>query len=136
VAIGPSDIQLTGRVAVATGGGAGIGRGMSAAMAAFGAALAIWERDVDSSAAASESLGALGIVADVRDGEQVDAALKRTTAELEPVSILVNSAGGAFFSPLLDTTENGWDALVRAALGYAAYAAKAGVINYIKTAAF
>ena len=173
MAIGPSDIQLTGRVAVVTGGGAGIGRGIAAAMAAFGDALAIWERDVDSCAAASESLGALGIVTDVRDSEQVDAALKRTSAELGPVTTLVNNAGGAFFSPLLDTTENGWDALyktnlrhvllctqrvarqlvaarlpgsiinlrsiegVRVAPGYAAYAAaKAGVINYTKTAAF
>ena len=88
-------------------------------------------------------------------------------------SILVNNAGGVFKSPLLDTSENGWDALlqvqpasraavhaaggarcswtrsnraasinvtsiegVRAAPGYAAYAAaKAGVINYTKTAA-
>ena len=81
--------------------------------------------------------GALGIVTGVRDSEQADAALKRTTAELGPVTILVNNAGGAFFSPLLDTTENGWDALVRAAPGYAAYAAaKAGVGNYTKTAAF
>ena len=88
------------------------------------------------------------------------------------MSILVNNAGGVFSSPLLETTENGWDALyranlkhvilctqrvarvmvedgsggsiinvtsiegVRAAPGYAAYAAaKAGVINYTKTAA-
>lgn len=173
MAIGPSDIQLTGRVAVVTGGGAGIGRAIAAGMAAFGAAVAIWERDVESCAAASESLGALGIVTDVRDSGEVDAALERTTAELGPVTILVNNAGGAFFSPLLDTSENGWDALykanlrhvllctqrvarqlvaaqlrgsivnltsiegVRAAPGFAAYAAaKAGVINYTKTAAF
>jgi 3-oxoacyl-[acyl-carrier protein] reductase len=88
------------------------------------------------------------------------------------VTILVNNAGGVFSSPILETTENGWDALyranlrhvllctqrvsralvdaglpgsiinitsiegVRAAPGFAAYsAAKAGVINYTKTAA-
>jgi NAD(P)-dependent dehydrogenase (short-subunit alcohol dehydrogenase family) len=173
VTIGPSDILLTDRVAVVTGGGAGIGRGIAAGLAAFGAAVAIWERDADSCTAAAESIGAMGITIDVRDSEQVDEALERTTAELGPVTILVNNAGGVFFSPLLDTTENGWDALyranlrhgllctqrvarqlvaagrpgsvinltsiegVRAAPGYAAYAAaKAGVINYTKTAAF
>ncbi len=172
MAIDPSDILLTDRVAVVTGGGQGIGRGIAEGMAAFGASVAIWERDPDTCATAAEGIGALGIVADVRDGAQVDAALDRTAEELGEVSILVNNAGGVFNSPLLDTTENGWDALyksnlrhvllctqrvarrlvgagqpgsvinltsiegVRAAPGYAAYAAaKAGVVNYTKTAA-
>ncbi|WP_204806483.1 SDR family NAD(P)-dependent oxidoreductase [Mycobacterium riyadhense] len=172
MAIDPSDILLTGRVAVVTGGGAGIGRAIAAGMTAFGASVAIWERDPDTCARAAESIGALGIVTDVRDSAQVDTALQRTTAELGPVTILVNNAGGVFSSPLLETSENGWDALyranlrhvllctqrvarqltaaglpgsiinltsiegVRAAPGYAAYAAaKAGVINYTKTAA-
>jgi NAD(P)-dependent dehydrogenase (short-subunit alcohol dehydrogenase family) len=172
VAIDPSDILLTGRVAVVTGGGEGIGRGIAEGLAAFGAAVAIWERNPETCAAAAERIGVLSIVTDVRDGEQVDAALERTASDLGPVSILVNNAGGVFNSALLDTSENGWDALyksnlrhvllctqrvarrlvdsgqpgsvinltsiegVRAAPGYAAYAAaKAGVINYTKTAA-
>ena len=170
--IAPSDVLLDGRVAVVTGGGAGIGRGIAAGLAAFGAAVAIWERSPDSCKAAAEEIGALGLVTDVRDSAAVDAALARTAEELGTVSILVNNAGGVFSSPILETTENGWDALyranlrhvllctqrvarsmvaagiggsvisvtsiegVRAAPGYAAYAAaKAGVINYTKTAA-
>ncbi|MDT5140165.1 MAG: 3-oxoacyl-[acyl-carrier protein] reductase [Mycobacterium sp.] len=172
MAIDPADILLTGRVAVVTGGGAGIGRGIAAGLAAFGARVAIWERNPDSCALAAESIGALGITTDVRDSGQVDTALERTVAELGTPTILVNNAGGVFSSPLLETSENGWDALyranlrhvllctqrvarqlvaaglpgsimavtsiegVRAAPGYAAYAAaKAGVINYTKTAA-
>ena len=170
--ITPAQISLAGQVAVVTGGGAGIGRGIAAGLRAFGASVAIWERDPETCGAAAESIDALGIVTDVRDGGAVDSALAQTTAELGTVSILVNNAGGVFASPLLETTENGWDALyrsnlrhvllctqrvarelaasgrpgsvinitsiegVRAAPGYAAYAAaKAGVINYTKTAA-
>ncbi len=172
MAIDPSDILLTGRVAVVTGGGEGIGRGVAEGLAAFGASVAIWEQNPDTCASTAKAIGALGIVTDVRDSEQVDKSLQRTAAELGVPSILVNNAGGVFSSPLLDTSENGWDALyrsnlrhvllctqrvarrlvaagqpgsiinvtsiegVRAAPGYAAYAAaKAGVINYTKTAA-
>jgi len=172
MSMNPSSVLLTDRVAVVTGGGAGIGRGIARGLSAFGARVAVWERDPDTAAAAAEEIGGLGIPTDVRQSDEVDAALARTTAELGPVSILVNNAGGVFFSPLLDTSENGWDALyranlkhvilctqrvartmvesglggsiinitsiegVRAAPGYAAYAAaKAGVINYTKTAA-
>jgi len=170
--ITPSAASLAGRVAIVTGGGAGIGRGIAAGLAAFGARVAIWERDERTCAAAATEIGGLALVTDVRDAAAVDAALARTVDHLGPPHILVNNAGGTFPSPLLETSENGWDALyranlrhvflctqrvaramvdaarggsiinvtsiegVRAAPGYAAYAAaKAGVINYTRTAA-
>ena len=168
----PASALLTGKVAVVTGGGAGIGRGIARGLAAFGASVAIWERDEATCATAAEEVGGLGITTDVRQSDEVDAALARTAEELGPVGILVNNAGGVFISPLLETSENGFDALyranlkhvivctqrvartmvaagtggsiinvtsiegVRAAPGYASYAAaKAGVINFTKTAA-
>ena len=84
--IEPSAVLLTGRVAVVTGGGAGIGRGIAAGLAAFGASVAIWERDEQTCAAAADAIGALGLVTDVRESAQVDAALARTVDELGPVS--------------------------------------------------
>lgn len=116
MAIDPSAVSLRGRVAVVTGGGAGIGRGIAAGLAAFGAEVAIWERDEQTCAAAATDIGGLGLVTDVRDAAAVDEALARTVAELGPVHILVNNAGGTFASPLLETSENGWDALYRSNL--------------------
>src|ERR1700730_9537504 len=100
VSMDPSSVLLTGRVAVVTGGGSGIGRGIARGLAAFGASVAIWERDADSSASAAAEVGGLGLTTDVRQSVEVDEALARTTAELGPVSILVNNAGGVFSSPI------------------------------------
>ncbi|PRC52230.1 oxidoreductase, partial [Mycobacterium sp. ITM-2017-0098] len=83
---------------------------------AFGASVAIWEHDPGTCVAAAEAIGALGLPTDVRDAQAVEAALARTENELGAVSILVNNAGGTFKSPLLDTSENGWDALYRSNL--------------------
>ena len=116
MSIHPSDVLLTGSVAVVTGGGAGIGRGVAAGLVAFGASVAIWERNPETCESAAGAIGALGIETDVRDSEQVDAALQRTVEDLGSVTILVNNAGAVFHSSILDTSENGWDAMYRANL--------------------
>jgi 3-oxoacyl-[acyl-carrier protein] reductase len=108
--------RLDGRVAVVTGGGAGIGRGIAAGLAAFGARVAIWERDDATCAAAADEVGGLACTTDVRDEGQVDAALAATIDALGTPTILVNNAGGTFRSPLLDTALKGWEALIRANL--------------------
>jgi 3-oxoacyl-[acyl-carrier protein] reductase len=116
VPLNPSSVLLTNQVAIVTGGGSGIGRGIARGLAAFGARVAIWERDEETAAAAAAEIGGIGITTDVRESAQVDAALEQTMAELGTVSILVNNAGGVFWSPILETSENGWDALYRSNL--------------------
>lgn len=114
--LNPAAVSLEGTVAVVTGGGAGIGRGIAAGFTAFGARVAIWERDPDRAAAAAGEVDGLGCVTDVRDADQVDAALRRTTDELGPPTVLVNNAGGVFAVPLLEAEPKGWDVLLRSNL--------------------
>lgn len=109
--------RLDGRVAVVTGGGAGIGRGIAEGLAAFGASVAIWEKDPDRAAAAAEGVGGLAVPVDVRDAAAVDGALAATLDRFGRVDVLVNNAGGTFNAPFLETSDGGFEALLQANLG-------------------
>ena len=91
--------RLDGQVAVVTGGGRGIGRGIALALADCGAdvvAIARRQADVDAVAAEIEERGqrGLGISADVMDWEQIPRALDRVVEEFGQLDIMVNNAGG------------------------------------------
>jgi NAD(P)-dependent dehydrogenase (short-subunit alcohol dehydrogenase family) len=117
--------RLDGKVAVVTGGGAGIGRGIANGLHAFGAQVAIWERHPETSNAAALEVGGLSVPTDVRDGEQVHAAMVATLDRFGTVDILVNNAGGVFVAPFLETSENGFDALYRSNLKHVLLCTKA-----------
>ena len=110
----PESVLLTGRLGVVTGAAQGIGAGIATTFAAFGADVAICDRDADGLARTTAEIEALGChahaaVLDVRDGD----AVRAWVASLPAVDMLVNNAGGGFFAPLLDVNEKGQDALVR-----------------------
>lgn len=117
-ALDPSAASLAGRVAAVTGAGAGIGAGIAHAFAAFGAAVAVLERDPTTAARTAEAIGASGGAAlalpvDVRDGGALRDALDAAIAHFGDLHVLVNDVGGTFHQPFLESSENGWDALLR-----------------------
>jgi len=109
---------LTGRTAIVTGAGAGIGKGIAKGFAAFGARVAILERDAERARTAAEEIGAAGgeaiaLPTDVRDRDALAAAVATTVERFGGIDVLVNNVGGTFRAPFVDTMEKGWDALVR-----------------------
>jgi 3-oxoacyl-[acyl-carrier protein] reductase len=116
MALDPGAARLDGRIAVVTGGGAGIGRGIANGLRSFGAEVAIWERDPSTSAAAAAEVDGLSVPTDVREPDQIEAALAATVERFGTVDILVNNAGGVFPLAFLDTSERGFDAMYRANL--------------------
>ena len=90
--------DLSGKVAVVTGGNGGIGFGMARGLAEAGSAVVVAGRNADKSARAVKELQALGANAaamevDVADEASVTALVKRVAGELGRVDILVNNAG-------------------------------------------
>jgi 2,4-dienoyl-CoA reductase [(3E)-enoyl-CoA-producing], peroxisomal len=105
---------FAGKVALITGGGTGIGRGIAEALARHGADLALVSRKEENVVLASEQIAVnsgrrcLGLVADVRQPETVDAALKQTVQELGHLDIVVNNAAGNFWCAAADMSPNGF----------------------------
>jgi len=111
--MGPSDILLTDRVAIVTGGGQGIGEGIALGFARFGAHVVIADKNAETgerTAAAVRALGreGLAITTDVREFDQVSALVDRTMAQFGRLDILVNNAGGVRYSRFLDLGQRGW----------------------------
>jgi 3-oxoacyl-[acyl-carrier protein] reductase len=120
--VDPSSASLAGRTAVVTGAGAGIGKGIARGFAAFGARVAVLERNAETAERTADEIGtaggeALAVPVDVRDGAALAQAIDTVVARLGEVDVLVNNVGGTFASAFVDSSETGWDALLRANLG-------------------
>ena len=125
--------DLTGAIAVVTGGGSGLGREMALALARAGADVAVMGRrpgPIEETAARIRELGrrSVAVPADLTSGAQVDAAFAQAAAELGPVDILVNNAGlvaGQGARAVWDVTDADWRAGISGILDPAFYCSRA-----------
>jgi 3-oxoacyl-[acyl-carrier protein] reductase len=111
--------DLTGKVALVTGAGSGIGKATAIALAASGAAVAInYHRNEAGAEDARQQIISMGgraitIQADVTKSDDVRAMVEKTVAAFGPVDILVNNAGSLVERlRLLELTEEKWDAVI------------------------
>lgn len=109
--------SLTQQVAVVTGSGRGIGRGIALKFAAEGANIVCVSRSVENSEKVAAEVRATGrtawaIAVDVADGAAVTAAVERILAEAGRVDILVNNAGITRDGLLMRMSEADWDAVL------------------------
>ena len=108
-------VKLKGKVALVTGAGRGIGRGIAEVFAAEGADIAV--NDLTEAEDVAEALRAAGrraiaVKADVATRADVEPMIDRVWRELGPIDILVNNAGIETIVPFLELTDQQWTRLV------------------------
>jgi gluconate 5-dehydrogenase len=105
--------DLSGKTAVVTGGGSGLGLQMAGALAEAGADLVLCARNADRCIAAAAELSRLGVRAvglgcDVRKPEEIDAVVARAQEEFGRIDILVNNSGTSWGAPPEELPLDGW----------------------------
>jgi peroxisomal 2,4-dienoyl-CoA reductase len=108
---------LDGQVALVTGGGTGIGLGISQLLAELGAHVVMASRkpaNLEAARADIESRGGkvTAVQLDVRDPEQVKAAVDGIAQRLGRIDVLVNNAAGNFYAPSATLSPNAWKSVV------------------------
>ncbi|NLV91241.1 MAG: 3-oxoacyl-[acyl-carrier-protein] reductase [Firmicutes bacterium] len=121
-------MSLTGRTAVVTGGGRGIGRAIARRLAQDGAKVALWDlADHEGVADELKAQGAQAIFVpvDVTNADSISQGVEATIANLGSIDILVNNAGITQDSLLMRMDEGQWDAVLNVNLKGAYLCSKA-----------
>ncbi|MDB4883636.1 MAG: putative oxidoreductase [Gemmatimonadetes bacterium] len=106
-----------GQVALVTGGGSGIGRGIADLLASLGAHVVLASRKLERVEAAAAEIRAAGgkssgVAVDVREPERVQAMIAEVQREHGRIDLLVNNAAGNFYAPSESLSVNAWKSVI------------------------
>src|SRR5262249_30353525 len=88
-----SFFNLSGQIAVVTGGGQGIGEGIAKRLHAAGAQVAVLDLNEENAKKVAQPLGGVGVKCDVSSADSVKQAIAAVQRDLGDITILVNNAG-------------------------------------------
>ena len=110
--------DLSGRTAIVTGGGSGLGFQMAAALAELGANVVVCarkaERCEEAAASLREAYGAdaIGLRCDVRDRGEIDGVVAATVEQFGSIDVLVNNSGTTWGAPVETYPLEGWQKVI------------------------
>jgi gluconate 5-dehydrogenase len=109
--------DLSGRVAIITGGSIGLGRQMAEGLAEMGANLALCARKKERCEQAAEQLKSLGVrtlalACDVKNPDQVNGVVQQTLSQFGRIDILINNAGTSWGAPVEEMRLEHWNKVI------------------------
>jgi len=127
-------IDLSGKVAVVTGGAMGIGEAAARKLASAGVSVAILDANASAAETTAASIGpsCAAFRCDVSRSPEVEAAISAAVARFGRVDILVSNAGIQDYGDVVSTSEEAWDRLMNINLKGAFFAAKYCVPHLLK----
>jgi 2-hydroxycyclohexanecarboxyl-CoA dehydrogenase len=131
------NLNLSGHIAVVTGGASGIGLAAASCFLAEGCRVAIWDASAKVSEAAAKLTagGAIGLRVDVTDAEAVAEACRATEAQLGPIDHFVHAAAigsGKFGFPFTNLTPADWPRVLEVnimGMAHVSYAIAPGMVE-------
>jgi glucose 1-dehydrogenase len=130
-------MRLAGKVALITGGGSGIGRGIAVRFAEEGADVAIADMNEEGAQAVANELAhfegrACALGADVTKRSDCERMVSETVEQLGKLDILVANAGIGRFGPFLDYSEDDWNAVIDTNLSGVFFSCQAAAKQMVK----
>jgi gluconate 5-dehydrogenase len=107
------NFDLSGRVAIVTGAGRGIGKSIAVGLAEYGANIVLCSRTLSELEQVAQKINALGrktlpFVIDITQTSEIDHLISETQDKFKRIDVLVNNAGAMLVSPALEINESDW----------------------------